>query len=201
MLFELPCHGHPQQPGSGRPQNARATSYLYRGSSSVLISTQLIGLVRAKIWTCVCDSLRVLMQISPLCLRKVEKGLLLSSLYSPVTLQCTAPLLLLKVIHAGGPSCIYDEVSLTVAAGMPQAWWQKGHSGTGIVVALLLAPELLSSPACPAQPCCHPRFYWHQGWVWGLSLHTQRLLPLTVLRIQESLSSVLPLQQWLIMLY
>lgn len=143
-------------------------------SSTVLISTQPFGLVGLKIWAQVCVFLSW-------CWcnyhhRAWERlfCLLLSSLYSPVTLQCTPSVfvegypcrgakldLWLGVIHCG--SC--DSHSL------------DGSKGT-VALALLQPYCLHQIPwaplACPAQPTLRsqvllpPRL--------GLSLHTQRLL-------------------------
>lgn len=128
-----------------------------------------------KIWTSAC------VRFSPgadvITTSVPEKGclcLLLSSLYSPMTLQCTASLPLLKVIHTGGKldlrlgvthcgSC--DTTGLVAAM----------HRGPCIAAASLLAPETLSSPACPAHPTLPSQELLAPKL--DLSLHTQRLLP------------------------
>lgn len=114
-----------------------------------------------------------------------EKGclcLLLSSPYSPVTLQCSASLLLLKVIHAGGKldlwlgvtHCGSSNATGLVATSAQWHWYCCG------LVACTRAPE----PPWLVQlsPHCHPRLRWHRGWV---CLHIQRLLPLPAARCAQ----------------
>lgn len=149
------------------------------GSSSGLISTQLIGVVGAKnLHLCVCvwerDSPGADAIITTVLTKKGCLCLLLSSLYSPVTLQSTASLLLwqvsvLGVIQAGFVAGYHSLWGLWCPG-----WWQKGT----VALALLLCclPRSPWAPlACPAQPSLPvqvllaPRL--------GLSLHTQRLFP------------------------
>lgn len=129
-------------------------------SSSVLISTQLIGLVGAKqLGLCMCESLLVLMQLSPLCLRKVVS-------YSPLfTAQWP---------YRALPLCF--SCRLSTLGGKLDLWLGVTHCGscdaTGLVatsaqwhwhccspVACTRAPEL--PWLVQLSPQCHPRYCWH----------------------------------------
>lgn len=91
--------------------------------------------------------------------------LLLSSPYSPATLQCPASLLLLKVIRAGGKLDLWLGVTLCGscdATGLVAASAQW-HWHCCSLVACTRAPEL--PWLAQLSPQCHPRLCWHRGWV------------------------------------
>lgn len=96
-----------------------------------------------------CGSLLVLMQLSPLCLGKVV-FISSSPLLTAQWHYSALPLCFCWRLSVLGASWIYGWVSLSVGAVMPRAWWQQVPSGTDIAVALLLAPEPLSSPGLPS---------------------------------------------------